>query len=422
MDLDNYPAIPPPDGVIPNFVDPYSLTPPGRIVISVTLGLMVIAVVSRLYTRLWITRAFGADDYLCLAATASVIAYCGATFSILGNPLGPHQWDVPLSKITPKFIQGCIIVADLYSSSAMLLKTSLLVLYLRMFRIDKTANILIWIGIALIVCFYSACIIGTSYLCRQSQWPSNANPVEFLILQSESGCNHPQLNLAAGQGVFSTVSDIYVLVIPIKLIWGLRLPLRRRVGICSIFLVGLLATGCSIATLYSRFHQRYSIDFTFDSALNMILGGLELNVGVLCSCMPVGFIMYKRISTRSWTYIRQVILTRRFGSVESTVVGTGGDQKLPGSSDGLHDKLPKPPRATITGLRTFFRGSDRTAKPQGVTEMSNYTELRSVDEEYHAQLKKAWATDSIPSRTLHTSEGNASLPSTARPTTAEQQV
>ncbi|KAI2467416.1 hypothetical protein F4781DRAFT_402319 [Annulohypoxylon bovei var. microspora] len=419
MDLSNIPAIPPPDGVTPNFIDPYSLALPGRVVIGVTLPLIVISVASRLYTRIWITRATGADDYLCLAATASVIAYCGATLSILGSPLGPHQWDVPLIKITPKFIQGCIIVADLYSSSAMLLKTSLLVLYLRMFRVDKTANILIWIGIILIVLFYSACIIGTSYLCRQSQWPSNASPTEFLILQSQSGCNHPQLNLAAGQGVFSTVSDLYVLVIPINLIWGLRLPLRRRVGICSIFLVGLLATGCSVATLYSRFHQRNSIDFTYDSALNMILGGMELNVGVICSCMPVGFIMYKRVSTSSWTYIRHFLRTRRSGSGDSTVVGSGGDHKLPGSSDGLQDKLPDVPRATLTGLRTLLRG-DRTVKPQGMTEMSTYTELRSVDEEYHAQLKRAWATGSTPSRTLH-SEGNASL-SIARPTSESQQV
>lgn len=172
----------------------------------------------------------------------------------------------------------------------MLLKTSLLVLYLRLFRTDKMMNILVWAGIAIIVVFYSVCIITTSVFCRSSQWPEAVNPAEFLLLQSQSDCNGPQLNLTAGQGVFSTASDIYVLVLPIHLIWNLRLSQRRRVGICAIFLVGLMsvttftfqtiskltmifrATACSIATLYTRFAQRNSMDFNWDSTMNIMLG------------------------------------------------------------------------------------------------------------------------------------------------------
>lgn len=45
-----------------NFDDHYSLAPASRIVIYVLLPLMVAAVASRLYTRLWVTRAIGADD------------------------------------------------------------------------------------------------------------------------------------------------------------------------------------------------------------------------------------------------------------------------------------------------------------------------------------------------------------------------
>lgn len=172
----------------------------------------------------------------------------------------------------------------------MLLKTSLLVLYLRLFRTDRIMNVLIWTGIATIVVFYSVCIIATSIFCRSSQWPETTNPAEFLLLQAQSDCNGPQLNLASTQGVFSTVSDIYVLVLPIRLIWNLRLSQRRKIGICSILLVGLMfvfsflftmipnltvvgsATACSIGTMYTRFAQRNSIDFNWDSALNIILG------------------------------------------------------------------------------------------------------------------------------------------------------
>jgi hypothetical protein len=137
-------------------------------------------------------------------------------------------------------IQGAIASTNLYAASALLLKVSILVLYLRIFQADKTARVLIWTGVVLITVFYITCIISTSNFRRSSQWPSNISPIEFLVLQSKSDCNRYQLNLAAVQGVFSTASDIYVLIIPVNLIRGLRRPLARKVGISGIFLLGLL--------------------------------------------------------------------------------------------------------------------------------------------------------------------------------------
>lgn len=178
-------------------------------------------------------------------------------------------------------------------------------LYLRIFRPVKVSNILIWVGIGTIVLFYIICIITTSVFCKLSQWSNTTNAAEFMAVQIQSKCNQPQLNLSAVQGVFSTASDIYVFIIPTMLVWGLQLPLQRRIGICAIFLIGLLfgspflypriirglmcfrATGCSIATVYSRFRQRTSADFSWDSSLNMILGydykATNLSQWCLCS-------------------------------------------------------------------------------------------------------------------------------------------
>lgn len=42
------------------------------------------------------------------------------------------------------------------------------------------------------------------------------------------------------QGSFGTLSDIYLLVIPIRSIFQLHLSIRRRLGISSIFLIGIM--------------------------------------------------------------------------------------------------------------------------------------------------------------------------------------
>ncbi|KAF3015967.1 hypothetical protein E8E14_012804 [Neopestalotiopsis sp. 37M] len=268
-------------------------------------------------------------------------------------------------------------------------------------------EILIWIGVTLVVIVYSGCIIATSVFCRSSQWPKTVSAPEFLILQSQSNCNRPQLDLAAGQGVFSTASDIYVLVLPVNLIWHLPLSRRRRVGICAILLTGLLATACSVGTLYTRFSQRGSIDFTWDSTLNIIFGGIELQVGVICNCMPVSFIVFKRIGAVSWTTISRFLNSHGRQSASSDS-GSSHELKAAPESSAFGAgaaALPNVPRPALPGFRTLLRANTGRENPSGA--LQSYGELHSVDEDYHAQLKSTWGVPTPPS--LHHT-GNPSVP------------
>ncbi|KAK0630534.1 hypothetical protein B0T17DRAFT_616176 [Bombardia bombarda] len=400
--LANFPAMVPPPGEVSNFIDPYSLAPAGRIVVYVTLPLMVISVALRIYTRLFVTRTIGTDDYLCVAAAAAVVSYCAVTLSVFGGGyLGPHQWNVRLTSITPDYIKGAIVITCLYSASALFIKASLFVFYLRIFRPSTLANIMIWTGLVLVVLFYVICIITTSVFCNPTQWSNSTSQIDFLIKQGSSNCNHPQLNLSAAQGVFSTLSDIYLLSIPIIFISTLELPLRRKVGICGIFLVGLLATGCSIATLTFRFQQRNSEDFSWFSALNIILGTAELNAGVICACIPVAFVIFKRITSTPGLWVsslRQYLRSATRGRLSrrnqsATVVGKDGEGSEYATKEDYHlNKLPNIPRATITGLGTFVRGGKNQQSTE-LTQMSGlttgtYAEIGTVEEEYHQQLKR----------------------------------
>ncbi|KAI0844616.1 hypothetical protein F5Y00DRAFT_273856 [Daldinia vernicosa] len=390
LDFDHIPAMEPPTGVIPNFETPDSLAPAGKIMYSVALPVMIIIVIIRLYTRLHITRAIGADDWLCIAGTAAVISYCGVSLSIFEKGyLGPHQWNVPLSTITPEYIRGSVVVTCLYGASSIFIKTSLLVLYLRIFRPSSAATIIIWLGIGLIVAFYITTIISTAVFCNPLLWPPTSNPIEFAAAQNKGKCNQPQLHLSAVRGIFSTVSDFYVLAIPTVLIWSLQLPLMRRVGIVAIFLVGLIATGSSIATVVFRFRQLNSADFSWYSAMNMILGGAELMAGIICSCLPVAFVTFRRVTITSWISLTHYVKTLR--SRPNGVITDSNESKLVKDSVVSTNKLPKIPRATITGLRTFMWGSSR-GQPRELSELSTYNEINSIDDEYHLQLKSAQHT------------------------------
>jgi hypothetical protein len=94
---------------------------------------------------------------------------------------------------------------------------------------------MIWGGIVVIVVFYVCCIIVNTVLCVPHSGDGG-----WLSEKSQARCSQPELNLSVTQGVFSAVSDFYVLCIPLQMVWGLRLPKTRKIGVSSIFLTGLL--------------------------------------------------------------------------------------------------------------------------------------------------------------------------------------
>ena len=53
-------------------------------------------------------------------------------------------------------------------------------------------------------------------------------------------CSSPSQHLALAQAVFGTISDIYLLVIPIQSIFRLKLPMQRKIGVSAIFMIGVM--------------------------------------------------------------------------------------------------------------------------------------------------------------------------------------
>ena len=59
-------------------------------------------------------------------------------------------------------------------------------------------------------------------------------------LLSFEKCGHSTQYLALCQGVFGALSDVYLLVIPIQSVFQLQLPVKRKLGVSMIFLIGIM--------------------------------------------------------------------------------------------------------------------------------------------------------------------------------------
>lgn len=122
----------------------------------------------------------------------------------------------------------------------MFVKCSLLVFYLRLFKISRLASWMIWGGIVAIVVFQLTFLITKAVFCNPASWPSGSNVIEFLMAQNASMCSTPNVKVTIAEGSFCMFTDIYVMVIPVTMVSSLQLPLKRKIGMIGIFLVGLV--------------------------------------------------------------------------------------------------------------------------------------------------------------------------------------
>lgn len=114
---------------------------------------------------------------------------------------------------------------------------------------------------------------------------------------------------------------------------------------------------------------------------------VELNVGVICSCMPIIFVVVKTCSTRIASTFRSLTSIR--SSSEKPLPGDA----LPLAASDKPDKnmLPEVPKGGLSTLRSFF---GMTRQPNGTITASttvdmNWTNLTDLDtdkDSYHAHI------------------------------------
>lgn len=117
----------------------------------------------------------------------------------------------------------------------------------------------------------------------------------------------------------------------------------------------------------------------------------ELNVGIICSCLPIVFVLFRGSTTNSpWNSFVRYLRTR--GRHSTTTNSNQPKDHFYGLSDD-DPTLPQFQRERPTGLHAFIHKGHRPRPQHGITvstELSTYSTLASVDDTYHEQLKRTY--------------------------------
>lgn len=157
----------------------------------------------------------------------------------LGNPLGKHQWDIPVSQITDQFVRTTFVGVVLQYLAVMLIKASILVFYLKISERIRWARIAIWTGLAAVLGFYIIVIIVLLAICVPGDGHS------WVLASAKHKWQAAALDTAVAAGWFGTIADFYILAIPMRLLSTLKLGRKQKFGVMAIFLTGLLCVQIS---------------------------------------------------------------------------------------------------------------------------------------------------------------------------------
>ncbi|XWW98940.1 hypothetical protein V2A60_006944 [Cordyceps javanica] len=204
------------------------------------------------------------------------------------NGLGKDVWT-----LTPETIErfGRFFYAQqlMYLFLVMTIKLSLLFFYLSIFP-GRGVRTVLWLTMIVTAVFGLTFMLLSVFQCT---------PIDFYWLRYIQPINgHCQrINLLGWiHGGVSVAIDVWMIGIPLHQIRKLELHWKKKVGAAIMFLTGTFVTIVSALRLRSLVYFANSINPTWDELPVALWATIEINVGLMCACLPT----LRLILVRMW--------------------------------------------------------------------------------------------------------------------------
>ncbi|KAH0262074.1 MFS monosaccharide transporter-like protein, partial [Aureobasidium melanogenum] len=271
------------------------------VVFSVTVAMIACSTVfvfSRIASRAGIVKKVLLDDYFILVAW--LLAF-GLSFSICYGSfvgLGRHEDDVPDSW------QGALrrsqyAFSVLYNPALMAEKTSILVFYLTLSKTNMTFR---WATIATLFVVNAAGLALTLVTLFQ------CNPVGAAFRYPVPATHHCTdiITIYLSSAPVNIITDLAILFLPMPILTSMRLPRKQKTILVITFGFGLFVAVVDIVRIaYLQSASTYRLnqilnfqqdnssgrdvdvtDFSWYASYSFMWSAIEVNVGIMCACVP----------------------------------------------------------------------------------------------------------------------------------------
>ncbi|EUC46078.1 hypothetical protein COCMIDRAFT_93891 [Bipolaris oryzae ATCC 44560] len=252
-----------------------------RVIIPSVLGPVVALPLCgiRMYTKLYILRNTGHDDYAIALATILALGFSITTCYQTTNGLGKHIGDVSPYQFHQLMKIGDIAGPIFYNLSTLCIKTSLCLFYLR-FSVSRGFHTVIYALLAVCVIYSSLAAFGFAWVCQPKEryWDFSITSGSCVDLDA----------LFLANACINAATDFVLLVLPLFIIKDLTLPRRRKIGVALLLMTGSFVLVVSLIRVEAvvRGMGKIAKDGTWAMVTNFIWILVEMWMGVICTCLP----------------------------------------------------------------------------------------------------------------------------------------
>ncbi|KAF2442777.1 hypothetical protein P171DRAFT_49262 [Karstenula rhodostoma CBS 690.94] len=248
----------------------------GAIITMTIFGIACIAL--RIYTRALIVRNMGKEDWTMIAAAILTITFAiQLLVAVKEFKLGYSGMSLSMEQAVAGSKLGLSAIV-VYKSIVTLIKASILMIYLRL-SVTKTFEWLCKGSIYLLFTYQAIVIIIVPLECipLRKAWDFSGtvpghciNTAVFYYITS----------------AFHILMDVWILLLPYKLIFSIPRPTREKFAVYAVFGLGAFSTICAVIRFHFLIVSLNSMDPYYDSLGVNVWSVIEVNVGIICASMP----------------------------------------------------------------------------------------------------------------------------------------
>ncbi|KAK2589759.1 hypothetical protein QQS21_012559 [Conoideocrella luteorostrata] len=244
------------------------------------------------------SRRYSPDDWVVLSALAVGLP-CAIVNrqGLVHHGLGKDAWTMSTEEIST-FAMYFYILEALYLTAISLVKMTLLVFYLMIFPSVSTGTWtrrLLWGSMIFNILLAAVCILLAIFQC---------NPVSYywkqFLDEDMNGTCIASAPVAWVNASLNVALDVWMILIPLKEVYNLRMHWKKKTGVIVMFLMGTFVTVVSILRLLSLSQFDASINITWDYYGVALWSTIEINVGIICTSLPTLRLILVRISPRAF--------------------------------------------------------------------------------------------------------------------------
>ncbi|KAJ5613302.1 hypothetical protein N7510_006496 [Penicillium lagena] len=294
------PALPPPPGQTSNFAHPKDVL---HTVNLVTQVLCIIVVTLFVALRLWIKVCYHQNlnredcdfySFLCLHddTYAPIFPKSVSRANKIVNKYGGgyNIWDVPETEFI-KFQKASYATTLIYVPMVFVIKIALLSVMARIFAPDRRKVIVIYTSMVVLLGYYIPALFIKIFFCKpiSAYWYGTSN----------GGSCLDQQKVIIADSAISIAGDVWILILPVQLIWSLHMTTEKKLRVIGILGAGGLATAFSIWRLVIMVEQGHTTNTTWFWIHCVLTANAEAGIGLICACLPVVNNFFTSVKERS---------------------------------------------------------------------------------------------------------------------------